>query len=144
MPGHEARDGLRLVERAQILALEVLDEGDLPRVAAGNDGRDGGAPEAVDGGEPSLPCDQDEATLPGLATHQNGLQEPVALDRGLQILERIRVKQPPRLIGIRRDRGDIELHDAWEIGGGLEQTIAIEAVAEARTRLSGGHARGSP
>ncbi len=107
---------MRLFQRVQVLALDVLDNGDLEGavvVQHPHQGRDRAEPGPL-GGTPA-PLTGDDLILGGLAgrrPHQDRLQHALVADRGLQLGDLGFGEMPARLIGIGVDQLDGDLAHA--------------------------------
>src|SRR2546428_7318873 len=100
VPRDEVRQALGFLERREILALQVLDEGELERIL--DLAHERGQP--IEAGELRRP----ETPLPGHdleagrgRPHHDRLQEPVRLDRRRQLAELLFVEVLTWLIGVR-------------------------------------------
>ncbi len=104
--------GGRLLQRREVGAHDILDQRQLQHGARDGLLDDGGhrAQPRQTGRPPApLPRDEDEpATLRTVGDHQR-LDHPVHADRGGERLQRLRVHLDAGLIGIRRDRVDIDI-----------------------------------
>src|SRR5262245_10724958 len=99
----QRRQGRRLLQRTEVLALQVLDESDLERVTIVADDRGQAVETRSPGGA--------EATLAGqqlvpavVPADDDGLQKAALEDRRRQLGERLLVEVLPRLLRIRLDR----------------------------------------
>lgn len=111
---------LGLVERRQVLALQILDQRELVAVTGGQERGDAAAAELAMGQQPQLAGDEDVAVVAGgLDDHR--LQESVPLDRGG---EGLRIDRLARLVGVRLD--EVEFDDVGQ-GVEVEQRVASGA-----------------
>src|SRR5438874_11598648 len=99
--------GLGLLERGEVLALHVLDQGELEAVLGAGLAHDDREP--LEAGahrraQPALAGDQ--LVAPRDAAHDQRLEEPVAADRVGELAERLVVEVPARLLGVGHDLVD--------------------------------------
>ena len=137
--------GARLLDRAQVLALDVLDQRQLQLVAVGrlaHGDRHARQARGGRGAQPPLAGDQPVAHGAGLAArqlrHQQRLDHSVLAHRLRQLLERRVVHLRARLVRIRLDLHDRDLADGppGELAGGrAARDQRAEAASEA-SRLS--------
>jgi hypothetical protein len=103
--------GRGLFQRVELLAVQVLDQG-VPQqlVVLGllDDGADLGQPGPLAGAPSALAHDELIPAGPGRTDHHR-LQQADLPDGFGQLVERLVVEGLPRLPGVRRDRGDIDL-----------------------------------
>jgi hypothetical protein len=100
-----------LFERVELLAVQVLDQGvseELVVLSLLDDRTDLGQPGALAGPPPPLTHDELVPTGPGRADDHR-LEQADFADRLRELLKGLFVEGPPRLPGIRRDRGDLDL-----------------------------------
>ena len=112
-----ARYARGLLDRAEIRALEVLDEGDLELVAIGElaDHR-GNALEPGQLAGPEAPLTGDELVAVERLGDEDGLEHAVLADARCERLELVRVEPLARLAGIRLDPRDRDLGQAASAG----------------------------
>ena len=114
----EALVGAGLLDRVEVLALEVLDDGDLHRLLVGDladDGGDGGFAGAL-GGEPAALAG-DELEASGVLADGDGLDDAGDLDGVGEFVEGDFVEVGAGLVGIAVDELDGNVAD--EFTGGL-------------------------
>ena len=103
--------GRRFLEGVELLAVQVLDQGVPEQVVVLSlldDGADLGQPGPLGGAPPPLAHDELIAVRSGRADDHR-LEQADLPDRFGELLERVLVEGPPRLPGVRRDRGDRDL-----------------------------------
>ena len=103
--------GRGLFERVELLAVQVLDQGVPEQVVVLrllDDGADLGQPGTLRGTPPPLAHDELVPARPGRTDHHR-LEQADLPDGFGELLERVLVEGPPRLPGVRRDRGDRDL-----------------------------------
>jgi Mg2+ and Co2+ transporter CorA len=106
----EALEGSGAFDRAEILALDVLDKGDdqhLPVVEVLHDGGNAIEARLLRGDQPSLPRYELELALGDLANHDR-LHDAVTADRIGQLLELRFIELRARLPGVRLDPGHLD------------------------------------
>ena len=109
----ETRVRPRLLDGAEILALQVLDERDLARlriVIGAHDGGDLREPRELRRAQAALARDELIAAL-GQTAHEDGLQDTVGPHRLLELLHRRLIELRTRLEPVRADVADGELLD---------------------------------
>ena len=131
----EAGVGGGLVEGGEVGPLQVLDEGELERLAPRlggrpEDGRDPGEPGEGGGAEPALPGDELEAVA--VALHDDGLEDAVGADRVGEAGEGLGVEVAPRLLGVGADGGDRDLDELGVVLGRAGPGVLVEDRGRAR------------
>ena len=104
-------DWYRESPAVELLTVQVLDQGvaeQLVVLSLLDDGADLGQPGPLAGPPSALTHDQLIPVGPG-RTNDHRLQQADLPDRLRELVERLFVEGPPRLPGIRRDRGDLDL-----------------------------------
>jgi hypothetical protein len=103
--------GRGLFERIELLTVQVLDQGvpeEFVVLSLLDDGADLGQPGPL--ASPPSTLTHDELVPAGPdRTDDHRLQQADLPDRLRELVERLFVEGPPRLPGIRRDRGDLDL-----------------------------------
>jgi hypothetical protein len=113
----EALEGERLLEGGELLALDVLDEGELEEPLVGHVAhrdRHGEKAELLRRPPPPLPRDDLVALAP--PAHEDGLDDAALADGGGELLEPPGLHRGPRLQGIRLEPSRLHLR-----GGGLRR-----------------------
>src|SRR5437773_200921 len=112
--------GLGLLERGQVLALHVLDQGELEAVLGAGLAHDHREPlEAGAHRRAQPPLAGAQLVAPRDAAHDQGLEEPVAADRVGELAERLVVEVPARLLGVGHDLVDRHRQLVRRCGGDL-------------------------
>ena len=127
---HEALVAERHLDRVEVLALDVLDDGHLEhglRVRLADVARDAREPGAAGRPEPALARDQLVAAVPERPDRER-LDDPELADRGGKLVERPLVEVLPRLVRVGADGLDLEVGDA------AGEPAALLEVVEARAR----------
>src|SRR4051812_28650761 len=134
---HQPAIGLGLLERRQILALQVLDQRDFQRLGIrqrADDDRNFVHPDALRGAPPPLAGNQLEGGfLTSQRADQQGLDDALFADRLGERVEFRLAKAPPWLEGARADQLDRYAALRWRIRGRATLSLAkqgCEATAE--------------
>src|SRR5687767_5371208 len=131
--------GVRLFDRVQVFALDVLDERNLQGVAVGerlfDDDRDHSKAGLLRGAEAALAGDEAVFVVAGTGDDE-GLDDAVLANAAGEVLDRGVVEGPPRLVGVRRDLFDGNVRQSrrhlWS-GGRFGRRLAGDEGAEAAT-----------
>ena len=111
--------GTRLFNRVEILALDILDQRDrhdLPLIEIADDGRNFMKLRALRCAPAAFACDQLVAPLSTQGTHDNRLDNATLSDRTREFVQRVVVKDLPRLIGQRFDMRDRNFRQSGPFG----------------------------
>ena len=138
---HEASEGVGLLERVEVGALDVLHERQLQLLPVGrraaDDGRDAGQAGDPRGAQASLAGDEPVAV--DRLLHDDRLEDAVGLDAAGQRLERFLFRVRSRLGRIQRDLLDRDLHRGWT-GRTLRDERRETAAEPAGPSAEAGHA----
>ena len=109
----QAAVGLRFLDRVQIFALDVLDEGHFEQLVVGDvANRDGDFEEAGALGRAPTALAGDDLVVRARATDENRLNHPVTADRLCEFFEPRLVERHARLARIRDEQIEVELERA--------------------------------
>jgi len=134
-------EGVRLLDRAEIGPLQILDKCELQLIAVGelaNDGRDSLEPRKLSRPDAALPGD--ELITVERLRHENGLEDAVLPDARGELFDCLLVNRTSRLVRIPADAYDRDLGRRGDGGGSLrdERGKAPPEPGRRRCRM-GGH-----
>ncbi len=101
----ELAEGFAELDRVEVLAVDVLDEGFSEQVGVigiPQDDGHGDQPRQLGGAEPPLP--RDDLVALSRASHDDRLEDPDLADRSCQLVQGLVVESAPRLLRVRSDR----------------------------------------
>lgn len=112
----QAAVGARLLDRVEVFALDVLDEGELEHVGVvdvADDGRNGLQARLARG--PQTPLAGDEFEASPLLPHDDRLHDPLGADGRHKLGELALVEVPARLVGVDGYLLDVDLTDLADV-----------------------------
>ncbi len=144
--GDELAIAFRFLDRVEVLALDVLEQGDLERLGIGKIAHD--HRHFVESrllGRAPAPLAGDDLVAMAVRPDQDRLEHAARLDRGGELVERLLVEMAARLVEMRLDAGHRHQLDPAARRGSVERRLLRdfaeqggEAAAEPRRASAGG------